>query len=208
MLCFDEERRSSASERESRVAQGFGCAGAPRPEAKLTSPVHTGLTPPLLAQVTITLLKNAMIQSKGSFFLIDGFPRALDQAESFESSIMPCKACLFFECPEAEMEKRLLKRGETSGRADDNAETIRKRFSTFVSQSLPVKGRFEPLGKCFSISAVPPPLEVFVEVQKAINKTLGIAEKQAPPPAEVSACASQLLLICLHRKSTLTQIDP
>jgi adenylate kinase len=38
------------------------------------------------------------------------------------------KAVLFFDCPEEEMEKRLLKRGETSGRADDNADTIRKRF--------------------------------------------------------------------------------
>jgi len=30
-------------------------------------------------------------------------------------------AVLFFDCPEDEMEKRLLKRGETSGRTDDNA---------------------------------------------------------------------------------------
>jgi hypothetical protein len=30
-------------------------------------------------------------------------------------------AVLFFDCPEDEMEKRLLKRGETSGRSDDNA---------------------------------------------------------------------------------------
>ena len=32
-----------------------------------------------LAQVTIVLLKNAMIRSGGSVFLIDGFPRAMDQ---------------------------------------------------------------------------------------------------------------------------------
>ena len=53
--------------------------------------------------------------------------------------MMPCKSVLFFECSDEEMEKRLLKRGETSGRADDNADTIRKRFHTFVTQSLPVK---------------------------------------------------------------------
>eukprot|EP00983_Pelagomonas_calceolata_P063100 1147586-Pelagomonas_calceolata.AAC.1 len=41
------------------------------------------------------------------------------------------------------MEKRLLKRGETSGRSDDNAEAIRKRFKTFVEESLPVKGHYE-----------------------------------------------------------------
>ena len=36
------------------------------------------------------------------------------------------------------MEERLIKRGETSGRVDDNAETIKKRFSTFVEETLPV----------------------------------------------------------------------
>ncbi len=66
--------------------------------------------------------------------LIDGFPRALDQASVFESSIGLPKAVLFFECPEDEMEKRLLKRGETSGRADDNAETIRKRFKASAAR--------------------------------------------------------------------------
>lgn len=37
--------------------------------------------------VTIGLLKDAMVKSGGSIFLIDGFPRALDQAEAFESQV-------------------------------------------------------------------------------------------------------------------------
>ncbi|EFJ43528.1 hypothetical protein VOLCADRAFT_121426 [Volvox carteri f. nagariensis] len=119
--------------------------------------------------VTLNLLKKAMIESGGKFFLIDGFPRALDQAEQFEGNIMPCKAVLFFDCPEEEMEKRLLKRGETSGRSDDNAETIRKRFHTFLEQSLPVKDHYLAQGKCHIISAVPPPGEVFEVVKKVLD---------------------------------------
>jgi hypothetical protein len=76
---------------------------------------------------------------------------------------------LFFDCPEEEMERRLLKRGETSGRSDDNADTIRKRFRTFVEQSLPVIDHYEQQGKVFKISAVPTPDQVFVEVQKALD---------------------------------------
>lgn len=38
-------------------------------------------------EVTIGLLKDAMVKSGGSVFLIDGFPRALDQAEAFESQV-------------------------------------------------------------------------------------------------------------------------
>ena len=45
------------------------------------------------------------------------------------------------------MEQRLLKRGETSGRADDNVETIKKRFSTFVEKTLPVIDFYDKLHK-------------------------------------------------------------
>lgn len=49
--------------------------------------------------VTIQLLKNAMIKSGGKQFLIDGFPRAQDQADAFEKQIKPCKSVIFFDCP-------------------------------------------------------------------------------------------------------------
>lgn len=42
-------------------------------------------------QVTIGLLKKAMLKSSSNAFLIDGFPRALDQAQSFEEQIQPCE---------------------------------------------------------------------------------------------------------------------
>lgn len=45
------------------------------------------------------------------------------------------------------MQERLLKRSETSGRPDDNIETIQKRFATFVEKTLPVVGHYEELNK-------------------------------------------------------------
>ena len=41
-------------------------------------------------QITIGLLKKAMLKSNSRGFLIDGFPRALDQAKTFEQQIQPC----------------------------------------------------------------------------------------------------------------------
>ena len=134
--------------------------------------------------VTLNLLKRDMIASGGKFFLIDGFPRALDQAEQFESSIMPCKTVLFFDCPEEEMEKRLLKRGETSGRSDDNADTIRKRFRTFLDQSLPVKDHYLAQGKCHVISAVAAPDDVYGKV-KVVLEGLHAPKKAAAAVSEV-----------------------
>ena len=46
--------------------------------------------------------------------------------------------CLFYECGQAELERRLLDRGKTSGRDDDNIESIKKRFVTFTNDTSPV----------------------------------------------------------------------
>ena len=62
----------------------------------------------------------------------------MDQALKFEEVVCPSRFTLFLDCPEATMRERLLNRGKTSGRADDNADSILKRFKTFVETSMPV----------------------------------------------------------------------
>jgi len=122
-------------------------------------------------EVTVQLLENAMKasiesgQNDKKLFLIDGFPRKLDQAHAFERSVCPSKFTLFFDCSEAVMEKRLLHRGETSGRADDNLESIKKRFRTFVETSMPVVQEFESQGKVVKVSAERSPEDVYKDVQ-------------------------------------------
>jgi len=61
-------------------------------------------------------------------FLIDGFPRKMDQALKFDQSVCPSRAVLFFSATEDVMLERLEERGKTSGRDDDNKESIVKRF--------------------------------------------------------------------------------
>lgn len=134
-------------------------------------------------EVTIALLENAMkdtIASAGadnkkaaSRFLIDGFPRKLDQALQFESSVCVAEFVLFYDCPEDAMEARLLKRGQTSGRSDDNEESIRKRFRTFVETSMPVVDYYEKQGRVVKIDATPSPEEVEEKTRQAIKERLG-----------------------------------
>jgi len=127
-------------------------------------------------EVTVQLLENAMRSSIESgknvnnMFLIDGFPRKLDQAHAFERSVCPSKFTLFFDCSEASMEKRLLQRGETSGRADDNPESIRKRFRTFVETSMPVVSEFESQGRVVKVNAERSPDEVYKDVQEKLKE--------------------------------------
>lgn len=89
------------------------------------------------SETTVALLRSAMAGRTGPF-LIDGFPRSLSNLEAFEAEMGSATFMLFLEVSEEEMEARLLKRGLSSGRSDDNRDTIVKRFRTFVSDSMPV----------------------------------------------------------------------
>ncbi|KAH6650675.1 adenylate kinase-domain-containing protein [Chaetomium tenue] len=130
-------------------------------------------------EVTVALLENAMrdaIQASGGRngkFLIDGFPRKMDQALKFEEVVCPAKLVLFYDCPEAEMERRLLERGKTSGRADDNAESIRKRFRTFVETSMPVVDHYEKENRVVKVNATDTPDGVYADTQARLRKVLG-----------------------------------
>jgi len=129
--------------------------------------------------VTVQLLENAMTEviekskDKRGKFLIDGFPRQMDQALKFEETVCPSKFVLFFDCPEEEMQKRLLERGKTSGRSDDNAESIKKRFKTFVETSMPVVDYFEKQGRVVTVVATKTPDEVYKETRKKLEQHLG-----------------------------------
>ncbi|KAG0203812.1 hypothetical protein BGX28_004053 [Mortierella sp. GBA30] len=121
-------------------------------------------------EVTIALLENAMLASGQKRFLIDGFPRKMDQALKFEEAVVPSKFTLYFECPEEVMLKRLMKRGETSGRADDNIESITKRFRVFTETSYPVIEHYNKSGKVHTVSCVDSPDAVYASVKDIFNK--------------------------------------
>lgn len=97
----------------------------------------------------------------------------MDQALAFEKSVCESKFTLFFDCPEEEMMNRLMERGKTSGRADDNVESIRKRFTTFVETSMPVVDYFEKQGRVVRVLATKSKDEVYKEVKAKIEERLG-----------------------------------
>ncbi|CAN0213153.1 unnamed protein product [Ectocarpus sp. 13 AM-2016] len=108
----------------------------------------------------VALLKEAILKGDSRRFLLDGFPRSKDNLEAWfgafsDEEIQQVSFTLFLHCPKEELKKRLLERGETSGRADDNVETVLKRFDTFEKESLPVVEELERLGMVRKVSTVP-----------------------------------------------------
>ncbi|KAJ3283067.1 bifunctional uridylate/adenylate kinase [Borealophlyctis nickersoniae] len=131
-------------------------------------------------EITIALLHNAMKFAPSARFLIDGFPRAMDQALKFEDEVFEAKAVLYFECPEDELLKRLLKRGETSGRADDNIESIKKRFRTFTETSYPVIEYYDKKGIVKKVLCTKPIDDVYAETKGIFKELLAPRIKDVP----------------------------
>lgn len=83
---------------------------------------------------------------------------------------------LFLHCPKEELKKRLLERGETSGRADDNVETVLKRFDTFEKESLPVVEQLELLGMVSRFRRVIPGTSALTTNNSISDQTSGRAQ--------------------------------
>ena len=79
-------------------------------------------------------------EHKGVIF--DGFPRTIPQAEALKKMLAErghkVAAMIELDVPEDELMTRLIKRGQESGRSDDNAETIKKRLDVYHNQTAPL----------------------------------------------------------------------
>ena len=73
-------------------------------------------------------------------YLIDGFPRSAENYDVWKEVIgdeVEVKTLIYLGCSLETLEERLLERAKTSGRNDDNINTIRKRFAVYVEQTKP-----------------------------------------------------------------------
>ena len=121
--------------------------------------------------ITMRLLHKACTEHVGTHrgILVDGFPRAIEQAEAFEREAgAGCAFALYFECSEQVLMGRLLARGQTSQRADDNMETIRMRLRTFYTTSMPVIERYQQQGKLVRLNAEREVEQVYAEVRREL----------------------------------------
>jgi UMP-CMP kinase len=102
------------------------------------------------AEVTVRLLRNAMESSGSNKFLVDGFPRDTMNLQCWNenmSEVAEVQFLLFLDCPHEVMTERLLERGKTSGRSDDNEESIRKRLTVYEESTRPIIESFRAQNK-------------------------------------------------------------
>jgi adenylate kinase len=82
-----------------------------------------------------------------SGFLLDGFPRTLEQAHALDDLFRELGiddvSIVMIAAPEKELIDRMVKRGLEQGRKDDTAETIRHRLDVYTKQTEPVKAYYD-----------------------------------------------------------------
>lgn len=105
--------------------------------------------------------------------IFDGFPRTIAQAEALDKMLEErgekVSTVIGLEVEDAELIQRIIARGKTSGRADDNEETAKKRLDTYYSQTLPLKDFYVAQGKYAKIFGMGNIDDIYAEISKAIK---------------------------------------
>ena len=138
--------------------------------------------------VVIGMIGSALeTNPQASGFIFDGFPRTVAQAESLDQLMaahnthIGCMIAL--EVQEEELVKRLLERGKTSHRPDDQDETkIRRRVTVYNTETAQVAGYYASQQKFHGLNGIGQLDEIFGQIRGLIDQHQA-AKPEAPAAA-------------------------
>ena len=114
-------------------------------------------------------------EHKGVIF--DGFPRTIPQAEALKKMLGErghrIAAMIELDVPEDILMDRLIKRGQQSGRSDDNEETIKKRLGVYHNQTAPLIEWYQKEGLHHHVKGFGELQDIFADIKQVID---GLAE--------------------------------
>lgn len=129
----------------------------------------------LMVSILADILDNTPEARNGVIF--DGFPRTIEQAKALRSMLgergAKVDAVVGLHVGDQELIKRLIKRGEESGRSDDNLETIKKRLEVYHCQTQPLQDFYEAEGDYLAVDGTGSVTEIFSRIKAAISDKCG-----------------------------------
>lgn len=106
-------------------------------------------------------------------FLLDGFPRTIEQADSLGKILgelgLKLDSAINLSVPDSELITRLLERAKKEGRSDDNEETIKNRLENYNSKTFPLLDYYRKKGILSEVNG----LGTVEEIADRIKKELG-----------------------------------
>ncbi len=125
--------------------------------------------------VTIAMLRKRVEDNPGvAGIIFDGFPRTVAQAEALDQLLAEMgtriSGLIALEVSDDEITQRILLRGQTSGRSDDNDEAIvRKRIEVYKNETTPVFDYYAQSGKSLKINGIGSIEDIFGRLCAAID---------------------------------------
>ncbi len=126
-------------------------------------------------EVTIQMLQSEVDQNpQSSGFLFDGFPRTITQAEALDAFLVSknqsITATIALEANDEILVQRLLERGKTSGRPDDqDEEKIRNRYDEYNQKTAPLMQYYQAQGKFHDVDGTGSIEEITQRLSAVIN---------------------------------------
>ena len=127
-------------------------------------------------EITIGMLKNKVNSNPDVVgYIFDGFPRTIPQAEALDAFLSEksetITQLIALDVEDDEIVKRILARGKTSGRADDNDEgIIRNRISVYNDETAAVYGHYDECQKSTSIAGLGTIEDIFGRLCSEVDK--------------------------------------
>lgn len=109
-------------------------------------------------------------------FLFDGFPRTLVQAYILEGLLLKLNtsltAVIALDVDREELKRRIVNRGKTSGRSDDNTQVIETRLKEYDNKTAPLQQFYSEKGQFYSIDGIGSVDEIQTRLRNQIKATL------------------------------------
>jgi adenylate kinase len=119
------------------------------------------------------LMPKIVAAAAGNGYLLDGFPRSVDQAvearKLAEQADAAPDAVIYLDAPREELMRRILARAETEGRADDNEATVQNRLHVFDDATRPLVDYYRDRGLLKMIDAAQSEDNVTAEILTALG---------------------------------------
>ncbi|MBT8326136.1 MAG: adenylate kinase [Bacteroidia bacterium] len=136
-------------------------------------------------EVTNNMVKDFLERNENSNgFIFDGYPRTIAQGEALDKMLIEMgtsvSMLVALEVDEDELVKRLLERGKTSGRVDDqDEETIRNRFKVYQDETSPLAVYYSKQDKYVGVHGMGSIDEIFDRIYHAIDsKSNDVSEEE------------------------------
>jgi adenylate kinase len=128
-------------------------------------------------EVTIGMLRNRVISNPDvPGYIFDGFPRNITQCEALDELLSSLNQdihrLLMLEVADQEIITRILSRGQSSGRSDDNDPAIiQHRIDVYKSETMPVFGYYAEKGKAFKMDGIGTIQHIFEALCRSFDET-------------------------------------